>query len=114
VRGACGLPDWTPRGRDPEAIKRKRERENAKRRSIRALKRKTPLRESQPWRAAGIGRTTWYARGGRAGQVPPTPTKFPRGHPLTEDQRTRKPVNQETRTREDMNASAPGNLTKRE
>ena len=88
-------------------------RQNAKRRLERALKRKTPLRVSCPWEVEGISRTTWYARGGRAGQVPPTPTKFPRGHPLTEDQRTRKPVNQETGRREDMNSSAPGNLTKR-
>lgn len=34
VRGACGLPDWKPRGRDPEATRRKRERENNKRRAI--------------------------------------------------------------------------------
>ena len=114
VRAACGIPEWKPRGRDFEAIRRKRARQNAKRRLERALRRKTPLRVSRPWEVEGISRTTWYTRGGRAGQVPPTPTKFPRGHPLTEDQRIRKPVNQETGTKEDMNTSAPGNPTKRE
>ena len=98
VRGACGLPEWRPWGRDPETIRRKQIRQNAKRRLERALMRKTPLRVSRPWEVEGISRTTWYARGGRAGQVPPTPTKFPRGHPLTEDQRTR--------------TSEPGNLNK--
>jgi hypothetical protein len=106
VRGACGLPAWRSRGCDPEAIRRKQARQNAKRRLERALRRKTPLRVSRPWEVEGISRTTWYARGGTAGQVPPTPTKFPRGHPLTEDQRTRKPVNQEAGSREDMNTSA--------
>src|SRR4029079_15851094 len=92
ARVQCGVPDWKPRGRDPEAIRRKQARQYAKRRLERALRRKTPLRVSRPWEVEGISPTTWYARGGRAGQVPPTPTKFPRGHPLTEDQRTRKPA----------------------
>ena len=38
-----------PRGRNPEAIKRKPARQNAKRRMQGALKRKTPLCISRPW-----------------------------------------------------------------
>src|SRR5262249_41207068 len=51
----------------------KRARENARRRAERARRRKTPLHISRPWQAAGISRATWYARGGRAGQMSPTP-----------------------------------------
>src|SRR4029078_11635327 len=73
ARVQCGVPDWKPRGRDPEDIRRKQARQYARRELERALRRKTPLRVSRPWEVEGISRTTWYARGGRAGQVPPTP-----------------------------------------
>ena len=66
VRVQCGLPEWQPRRRDPEALKRKRACCNAKQRKLRALRRKTPLRLSRPWEAAGMSRATWYRRGNRA------------------------------------------------
>jgi hypothetical protein len=89
VRIMVGLPDWQPRGHDPEAIKRKQARQNTKRRIERARRRKIPLRLSRPWLAAGISRATWYRRGGRRAvvrQVSPTDTKFPKRKPRN-DQR---------------------------
>ena len=69
VRAVAGLPDWKPRGRDPQAIRRKQARQNTKRKAERAAKRKIPLRALEPWKAAGVSRATWYRRGGRAEHV---------------------------------------------
>jgi hypothetical protein len=68
VRRYLGGPTYVParrprRGRDPEAIKRAHQRQSAKRKAERAANRKTPLQASQPWKALGISRATFYRRG---------------------------------------------------
>src|SRR5262249_32795215 len=75
VRIQVGLPQWKPRG--PAAPKRKQARQNTKRRMLRALTRKTPLRISRPWTALGLSERTWYRRGyHRMAENLPTSTKF--------------------------------------
>jgi len=97
VRRHIGGPTYVParrptRGRDPEAIKEKRERENARRKAERAAKRKIPLQASQPWKALGISRATFYRRGLHREAVRqnlPTPiTEFHRPVPLVSKHRS--------------------------
>ena len=85
----CGLPDWKPRGRDPEATRRKRERENNKRRHPHHARPPAPIVMSKrrPWEALGMSRATWYRRGRPEAvrQLLPTHTKFTRGQPLNSE-----------------------------
>ena len=78
----CGLDGWKPRGRDPEAIKRKRQRENIKRKKLRAIRaqlRPLSLSQRRPWERLGVSQRTWYRRGlHRVAEKMPTLTKFRR------------------------------------